>query len=209
MSEVDIEVSETEHTAAVSDINVALIPLFLVSFALTGGYCIFSLLTAHERDPIPSFVDFLELYDCDCNNWPPQICASECFATDDDDGSKSPVEQCPPSSSGIGCTCDGLMGLEIVQESVETGLPCELVVIAHTPCFPVRVAQTERPPIARFHHHRRVRHQWPKFKLKMPPALSQSQGRVMTVITASGGANKPFNVLVGSDHEPAYLNVTL
>ena len=49
MSEVDIEVSETEHTA-VSDINVALIPLFLVSLALTGGYYIFSLLTTHERE---------------------------------------------------------------------------------------------------------------------------------------------------------------
>jgi hypothetical protein len=208
MSEVDIEVSETEHTAAVSDINVALIPLVLISFALTGGYCIFSLLTAHERDPIPSFVDFLELYDCDCNNWPPQNCTSECFATDDHDESKSPVEQCSPSSSGVGYTCGiaGLVGLEIAQESVEIGLPCELVVTAHTPCFPVRVVhgQTERPPIERFHHHRRVYHQWPKFNLKMPPALSQG-----TVIAASGGATKPFNVHVMVGSEPAYLNVSL
>jgi hypothetical protein len=98
--------------------------------------------------------------------------------------------------------------IKIAQESlVENSLPCELVVTAHTPCCPVShsVVQTERPPIARFHHHRYMYHQWPKFKLRMPPALSQ--GRAVTVIADSGGATKPFNVLVGS--EPAYLNVSL
>ena len=59
MSEVDIELSaETDHT--VSDINVALIPLVIVSFALTGGYYIFSLLTAHERESqFPVLLTFL------------------------------------------------------------------------------------------------------------------------------------------------------
>ena len=110
MSEVDIEVSaaETEHT--VSDINVALIPLFL---ALTGGFYILSFLsTTHEqREPIPSFVDFLELYDC---NWPSDS-ANDKITNDE---SKSLLEQCSQSLSGVGC--DGLMvGLGIAQESVE------------------------------------------------------------------------------------------
>ena len=201
MSEVDIEVSETEHTA-VSDINVALIPLFLVSFALTGGYYIFSLLTVHEREPIPSFVDFLELYDC---NWPPADSVSE---STDDEFKITFQDQCCLGSSGVGC--DGLLGLETAQESIENGLPYELVVTAPTPCFPTSMAQTAEPPIARFRRpHRYVYHQWPKFKLRVPPVpvLSQNRAATVHVIAASGGATKSFNVLVGS--EPAYYNVTL
>ena len=110
MSEVDIEVSETEHTA-VSDINVALIPLFLVSLALTGGYYIFSLLTAHEREPIPSFVDFLELYDC---NWPTDHdSASESTNATGDEFKITFQEQCSLGWSGVLIGCDGLLGLEI------------------------------------------------------------------------------------------------
>ena len=188
MSEVDIEVSETEHT--VSDINVALIPLVIVSFVLTGGYYILSLLTTHEREPIPSFVDFLELHDC---NWPPDS-ASECIATDDE--SKSPLEQCSPISSGIGC--DGLVGLGVAQESGENGnLPCELVVTTHTPCFPVNAIH--KPP--RF-HHQHVYHWCPRSRmLPAPPRLSTMAA---TIISASEGATNQFNMLVGS--EPAYLN---
>ena len=185
MFEVDIEVSETEHT--VSDINVALIPLFLISFALTGGYYIFSLLTTHEREPIPSFVDFLELHD-----WPPEHYASECIDATDHE-SNSPLEQ--SSLSAIGC--GGLVGLRIAQESVENGSPCELVVTAHAPCFPVNTVH--KPP--RFHHC--VYHPWPK--LRIPPALYMSQNDMMeTIITVSGRATKTFNVLVG---EPAYFNM--
>ena len=202
MSEVDIEVSETEH-AAVSDINVALIPLFLVSLVLTGGYYIISLLTAHEREPIPSFVDFLELYDC---NWPLADSVSE---STDDEFKITFQDQCCLGSSGVGC--DGLLGLETAQESVENGLPCELVVTAPTPCFPASVAQTAELPIARFRRpHQHVYRQWPKFKLRVPPVLpvlSQNRAATVHVIAASGGATKPFNVLVGS--EPAYYNVTL
>ena len=200
MSEVDIEASaaETEHT--ISDINVALIPLFLVSLAFTGGYYIISFFTTHEREPIPSFVDFLELYDC---NWPSDS-TSESFnitCTDDQD-SKTPLEQCSQRLSGPG---DGLVvGLGIAQESAENGLPCELVVAAHTPCFPEAVNVVQKPPrLCHFRHHRHVYHQWPQ--LRMPPALSHT-GPVVTIITASGAANKPFNVLVG---EPAYFNTTL
>ena len=159
-----------------------MIPLFLISFALTGYYYIFSLLTTHERDPIPSFVDFLELYD-----WPPEHYASECINATDHE-SNSPLEQ--SSLSAIECG-----GLRIAQESVENRSPCELVVTAHAPCFPVN---TVHKP-SRFHC--RVYHPWPK--LRIPPALSQND-RVATIITVSGGATKPFNVLVG---EPAYFNL--
>ena len=180
MSEVDIEVSETEHT--VNGINVALIPLVIVSFALTGGYYIFSFLTTHEKEPIPSFVDFLELYDC-----PPEHYASEYYVVSGHE-SKSSLEQCSPSGMKHG-------GLVIAQESVENGSPGELVVMAHAPCFPVNAVH--KPP--RFRHS--VYHQWPK--LRVPPALPQND-MVATIITASGGAAKPFSVLVG---EPAYFNI--
>ena len=205
MSEIDIEVSETEDTA-VSDINVALIPLFLVSLALTGGFYIVSLLTAHERAPIPSFVDFLELYDC---NWPTDHdSASESTNATDDEFKITSQEQCFLGWSGVPIGCDGLLGLESAQESIENGLPCELVVTAPTPCFPASVAQTAEPPITRFHRpHRHVYHQWPKFKLRMPSVLSQNRAATVHVIAAAGGATKPFNVLAGS--EPAYYNVTL
>ena len=208
MSEVDIEVSETEHPA-VSDINVALIPLFLVSLALTGGYYIFSLFTAHEREPIPSFVDFLELYDC---NWPTDHdSASESTnATDDEFLKITSQEQCSLGWSGVPIACDGLLGMETAQESVENGLPCELVVTAPTPCFPASVAQTAELPIARCRRpHQHVYHRWPKFKLRVPPVpvLSQNREATVHVIAATGGATKPFNVLVGS--EPAYYNITL
>ena len=62
MLEVDVEVSETDHS--VSDINLPLIPLFVLIFALTDGYhYALSLFTIHDKELIPSYVDFPELSD--------------------------------------------------------------------------------------------------------------------------------------------------
>ena len=115
------------------------------------------------------------------------------IATDDE--SKSPLEQCSPSSSGIGCDGLQLVGLGVAQESGENGnLPCELVVTAHTPRFPVNAIH--KPP--RF-GHQHVYHQYKCPRLRM---LSAPPSTVAAIITASEGATNPFNVM-GSSCEGA------
>ena len=99
MLEVDIEVSETDHS--VSDINLPLICSHNILFSFTDGYhYALSLFIIHDKELIPSYVDFLELYD-----WPPGYNdndpVSECIATE----SKSLLERwfCGPGYCSKKC----------------------------------------------------------------------------------------------------------
>ena len=180
MLEVDVEVSETDHSA--SDISLPLIPLFVLIFALTDGYhYALSLFTTHDKELIPSYVDFLELYD-----WPPGYNdndpVSECIVT----GSKSLLERRSPGE----IKCCGFMDLNIAQESVENVSPHEMVVVTHTQCFVVHKQ--------RFHHQLPP---WPRFG--MPAPHPNGVTTIITSTASTGDAAKPFNLLVD---EPVYFN---
>ena len=163
-----------------SVISMPLIPLFVLIFALTDGYhYALSLFTIHDKELIPSYVDFLELSD-----WPlghnHSDPVSECIATT---GSKSLLERQSPGE----IKCGGFMGPNIAQESVENVSPCEMVVVTHTQCFVVHKQ--------RFHCHLPP---WPRIGMPAP-----HPNGVTTIITSTGDAAKPFNLLVD---EPAYFN---
>ena len=148
----------------------------------TTMLCHCSLITAHDKELIPSYVDVLELYD-----WSPGYNdndpISECIATE----SKSLLERRSPGE----IKCCGFMGLDIAQESVKNVSPHEMVVVTHAQCFVVHNR--------RFHCHLQPPCIWPRDGM---PALHPNS--VATNITASKGITaKLFNLLVD---EPAYFN---
>ena len=183
MLEVDIEASEPDHSASANDINLPLIPLLVLVFSLTDGYYYtLSLFTTCDKELIPSYVDFLELYDL------PESNATE---------SKSPLEQRSPGTSEI--KCGGFWGLEIAQQTVDDGAPHEMVVAMHTSCFDLDTVYEHRFLKRRFHHYL---YKWPR--LGMPDATPPTRNGATTIVIASEGvATKSFDLLVD---EPAYLN---